>query len=42
MEGESDAQSAHWELGETEAKGMGTLERDVLADVGCDVRRVWE
>ena len=41
FDGESDGQSKHCD-DEEEVKGIGTGERDVFGDVGCDVIRVCE
>ena len=41
-EGESGGQSKQREVEGAEVKGMGTVEREVLAEVGCEDMRVWE
>lgn len=41
VEGESGGQSTHWDE-EVEEKGIGIVEREVLADVGCEESRVCE
>lgn len=40
VEGESSAQSKHVDDCEDRVKGMGTLEREVLEDTGCEDIRV--
>ena len=42
LEGESGGQSAHCEEVGVEVKGMGTVEREVLGEMGCEESRVWE
>ncbi len=39
VDGESGGQSAHWEE-DVAVNGMGTVERDVFGEVGCEERRV--
>ena len=40
VEGESAEQSTHWDVVGVAVKGIGTVERVVLADVGCEDRSV--
>ena len=42
VEGESSEQSKHREDWVDDVKGMGTLEREVLGDTGCEDMSVWE
>ena len=42
VEGESSGQSKHRDDWEDEVKGIGTLEREVLGDTGCEDINVWE
>jgi hypothetical protein len=42
IEGESGGQSMHREVDGLEVKGMGTVDREVLAEVGWEDISVWE
>lgn len=42
VDGESGGQSAQREFDGADANGIGTFEREVLAEVGWEVRRVCE